>query len=236
MIKAIFFDLDGTLLQMDEMVFVKVYFGALAKKMATVGLDPKKMIEALKKGTEAMVKNDGTKTNEERFFQVFDEILEIDHQDYMNTFEDFYANEFDVAKVACSANTDALKVVEYVKEVGLRCILSTNPLFPEMATMKRIAWAQLNKNDFEWITTYEKCCYCKPNPKYYQEVLDHCGLKANEVIMVGNNPIEDGAAKQVGIATCLITEEAIKDDSFAFVGSMKELLNYLKNTCEILVK
>ena len=33
-IKVILFDLDGTLLPMDQEVFVKSYFGLLAKKLA----------------------------------------------------------------------------------------------------------------------------------------------------------------------------------------------------------
>ena len=32
MIKAVFFDLDGTLLPMDEDLFVKIYIGNMAKK------------------------------------------------------------------------------------------------------------------------------------------------------------------------------------------------------------
>ena len=34
MIKAILFDLDGTLLPMDQDTFIKAYFGLLAKKLA----------------------------------------------------------------------------------------------------------------------------------------------------------------------------------------------------------
>ena len=41
-IKMILFDLDGTLLPMDQNHFVKTYFGALAKKLAPLGYDPEK--------------------------------------------------------------------------------------------------------------------------------------------------------------------------------------------------
>ena len=43
-IKAIFFDLDGTLLPMDQDVFIKAYFGALAKKLAPRGYAPDALI------------------------------------------------------------------------------------------------------------------------------------------------------------------------------------------------
>ena len=36
-VKTILFDLDGTLLPMDQDIFVKDYFGRLAKKLAPIG-------------------------------------------------------------------------------------------------------------------------------------------------------------------------------------------------------
>ena len=57
--KAILFDLDGTLLPMDNNVFVKGYFKELAKKLSPIGLEPDKLIETVWAGTKAMVKNDG---------------------------------------------------------------------------------------------------------------------------------------------------------------------------------
>ena len=58
-IKVILFDLDGTLLPMDQNAFVKAYFGPLAKKLAPRGYDPEKLIDAIWKGTAATVKNNG---------------------------------------------------------------------------------------------------------------------------------------------------------------------------------
>ena len=49
-IKAILFDLDGTLLPMDQNLFVKAYFGLLAKKLSTRGYEAEKLIDAMQKG------------------------------------------------------------------------------------------------------------------------------------------------------------------------------------------
>ena len=38
-IKAVMFDLDGTLLPMDQDVFIKAYFGGLVKKLVPLGYD-----------------------------------------------------------------------------------------------------------------------------------------------------------------------------------------------------
>ena len=68
MIKTVLFDLDGTLLPMDQDVFVKDYFTRIAGKIAPYGYDPKEMINMIWQGTRAMVKNDGSRTNEEAFW------------------------------------------------------------------------------------------------------------------------------------------------------------------------
>ena len=53
--EAILFDLDGTLLPMDQDIFVKTYFGLLAKRIAPLGYEPEKLIKAIWAGTAAMV-------------------------------------------------------------------------------------------------------------------------------------------------------------------------------------
>ena len=47
-IKAVLFDLDGTLLPMDQDLFVKYYFGSLAKKLAPHGYEAQKLIDETK--------------------------------------------------------------------------------------------------------------------------------------------------------------------------------------------
>ena len=44
---TVLFDLDGTLLPMDQDEFVKTYFGLLAKKLAPHGYDPKKLVDGI---------------------------------------------------------------------------------------------------------------------------------------------------------------------------------------------
>ena len=93
-IKYILFDLDGTLLPMDQEKFAKAYFGSLARKLAPHGYEPTELISAIWKGSEAMVKNDGSKRNEEVFWDAFVNIFgEKVLKDYP-IFEDFYINDF----------------------------------------------------------------------------------------------------------------------------------------------
>ena len=62
MIKMILFDLDGTLLPMDQEIFTKKYFKRLAAKLAPYGYEPQKLIDSIWAGTAAMVKNDAVPT------------------------------------------------------------------------------------------------------------------------------------------------------------------------------
>ena len=204
--KMVLFDLDGTLLPMDQDAFVKVYFGALAKKMIPFGYEPGNIIEGVTKGVAAMVKNDGTKTNEEAFWEAFTAVVGTEIMDKKPVFEEFYRNEFAVAKSACGHNAKAADAVRRLKEAGYRVGLATNPLFPAVATETRIGWAGLELADFEFYTTYEESHFCKPNPKYYEEILKNIGVKAEECIMVGNDADEDMVARELGMDVFLLTD------------------------------
>ena len=71
MIKTVLFDLDGTLLSMDNEVFIKYYFKLLLKKMLPYGYDPKELVDNIMKATYTVVANDGSMTNRDRFFMSF---------------------------------------------------------------------------------------------------------------------------------------------------------------------
>ena len=119
----------------------------------------------------------------------------------------FYNEEFDEVAAVCGFNPKAAETVRALKERGVRVILATNPLFPQIATQKRIRWAGLEPEDFEFYTTYEDYGYCKPNPDYYREVLSRAGLDAADCLMVGNDVAEDMmAAAKIGLRGFLLTD------------------------------
>ena len=194
-ITTILFDLDGTLLPMDQEAFTTGYFKLLAKKLAPYGYEPKSLVDAIWAGTAAMVKNDGSCTNEQAFWKKFAAIYgEEKCQSDQGLFEDFYANEFNAARDICGFNPASVETVHKLKECGYRVALATNPIFPHMATENRIRWAGLVPEDFEIYTTYEASTFCKPNPAYYLEVARTLGVKPEECLMVGNDADEDMAA------------------------------------------
>ena len=234
MIKTVLFDLDGTLLPMDQEVFTKDYFKRLATKLAPLGYEPDKLISAVWAGTKAMVKNNGSCTNEEAFWKQFSQIWGEKVLEDKPVFNEFYQIDFqDVASV-CGCNPQAKEIVSELKARGYRVALATNPIFPAVATESRIRWAGLQPDDFELYTTYENTSFSKPNPDYYREVLKRLECRPEECLMVGNDADEDMIAETLGIKVFLLTDCLInnsgKDLSKYAKGSFSDLLQYLLNS------
>ena len=230
-IKAVLFDLDGTLLPMDQEKFVKDYFGRIAAYLAPHGIDPKSLIDAIWRGTAAMVKNDGSMTNESRFWSVAEELLGADIRKKECFFDAFYREQFDNVRYSCGHDPAAAALISALKADGYRLILATNPIFPEIATRKRIAWAGLDPEDFELVTVYENSSFSKPSLAYYQNILALCGLSADECLMVGNDVSEDMIVSELGMATYLVTRDLINrtgaDISTLRKGKLEGVLDYL---------
>ncbi len=206
-VKVVLFDLDGTLLPMDQDVFVKDYFGRLAKHLAPHGYDPKQLIDTVWKGTRAMVKNDGSCTNEAAFWKFFATVYGEKGREDEPLFAEFYRKEFDKVRASCGFRSESAEWVRELKAKGYRVALATNPIFPAMATEARIRWAGLEPSDFELYTTYENSTFCKPAPNYYFEVADKLGVKPEECLMVGNDVEEDmDAASEAGMAVRLLPD------------------------------
>ena len=212
-IKTVMFDLDGTLLPMDQDQFTQYYFGLLAKKLAPHGYNAEQLISGIWAGTAAMVKNDGSCTNEEAFWKTFCAVMGERVLEDKPLFEEFYRVEFQGARASCGYAPQAAGLVARLKAAGYRVILATNPIFPAVATESRIRWAGLAPEDFELYTTYENACRCKPNPDYYRDILSSMALEASECLMVGNDATEDTAAELAGIQVFLLTDCLINKEN-----------------------
>ena len=209
MLTSVLFDLDGTLLPMDNEVFTKHYFKLLAGEMISRGYEPGQLIDAVWAGTAAMVKNDGSRSNEDAFWNRFAEIIGDRAWDDKEVFMDFYRHKFVGAKSSCGFDPLVPKLISELKANGIRIALATNPIFPEIATLQRIEWAGVRPEDFELYTVYENIGYSKPNLEYYREVCRRMGVKPEECLMVGNDTGEDMCAEALGMRVFLLTDNVI---------------------------
>lgn len=233
MIKNILFDLDGTLLPLDMDDFIHTYFSAVIMKLVEAGHDPLSSKEGFLKGVDAMINNDGTMTIQDRFWTTFRPYSKLSKDDLEELYHQFYLNEFQACKEHSYPNEKINTVLKSLKEKGFRLFLTTNPLFPKIATQLRVKWAKLDEELFEEITTYEDYHYCKPNKEYFNEVLNRFNLNPEETLIVGNDAQEDLCGQELGIKTYLITDHLLDRSNGQYQtdyeSNMEEFLEFLNN-------
>jgi HAD superfamily hydrolase (TIGR01549 family) len=232
MIKAVLFDLDGTLLPMTQEKFVKAYFGSLAKRLAPYGFEPEALYAGIWAGMKAMILNNGAETNEARWWETFDGLFGEMAKKSRGEIEAYYKEDFGKVSLSCGHNPMARVVTDVLKEHGVRLVLATNPVFPATATYQRAGWAGLDTDDFELITTYENSHYCKPNLKYYIEICEKLKLDPNECLMVGNDVGDDMVAEALGMKVFLLTDCLINKTDRSVEefpnGNFDKLIRYLE--------
>lgn len=234
--KAILFDLDGTLLPMDQEEFIKAYFTELAKVACNDKLDPKTLSTMIWASTKAMVENDGSRKNMDAFWESFETTLGEDCARVRTACDGFYTKEFHKVKAITKENKLARKAVELAAGKDRKVVLATNPLFPMDGQRTRISWIGLTEKDFEFITSYESDSYCKPNPQYFVSICERLGVKPEECLMVGNDEREDMyAASSIGMNCFLVTDCMIEYKEHRWngeKGSFEDLIHKLEGMNE----
>lgn len=231
-LNTVLFDLDGTLLPINGEAFEAIYFKGLSSYFLDK-YEPKEFIKLIWTATKAMVLDTSSKTNEEAFMDALQALVNEDITWMQERFNQFYLNEFDQIKIAVTPNPSIQKAVKLLKEKGYRLIIATNPMFPKIAIEKRIEWTGCDRNDFEYVTSFEKNHYCKPQLKFYEEVLSDLNLDASQCLMVGNDINEDMIVSKLNMSTYLITNHVIQDsiipDSVNYSGNYDDFYQFVKS-------
>ena len=233
--KAILFDLDGTLLPMDMDEFTVSYFSLLANKAQPHGYDDKKkLVDGIWAGTAAMVKNDGSMSNFDRFWQTFAGLFGQHVYNDIPIFDEFYSTDFNKAVAFTQPQPEkAQKAVELARKAAPLVILATNPLFPGVGVETRLSWLGLKASDFDFVSNYENSRFCKPNPAYYQDILAKFSLDPTDCIMIGNDVDEDIIpTSAMGMKNYLVTDCLLNKSGSEVScpkGSFDEFIRYMEN-------
>lgn len=234
MLDAILFDLDGTLLPMDNDEFISGYLKLIARTAMQWGYtSPDETIAALWEGVAAMVKNSGEMPNYDAFWKRFEEVLGRDCSEDVPKFDKFYENEFMQLRPLSFPTPLAKTAVAEARKRAKHVILASNPVFPMVATEMRMSWTGLSPDDFDWVTNYFNSTSCKPNPEYYRDILKRFDLNPERCVMIGNDVREDYlASKEVGISSFIVTDYIInrKNEKFDCPnGTYADMIEYIKN-------
>jgi FMN phosphatase YigB (HAD superfamily) len=201
-IRAILFDLDGTLLDNDMEVFLPPYFAMLTARMAPF-VPREQFLDHLMRATEVMMANDGRATNEEVFAAAFYPLNEHSREELEPVFAEFYAEDFPELQRYTRRKPHARPVVEQAFGLGCDVIIATNPLFPATAVQQRLAWAGVEDFPYRLVTTYENSRAAKPNLRYFEDILEAVGQPAEAALVVGDEDM-DMVAGHLGCPTFLV--------------------------------
>lgn len=229
---TILFDLDGTLLPIDNTLFEKIYFDELIKVFSDI-MTPDEVAKNIWGSTKVMVMNLEDRTNETVFMEDLGKRINYDLSKLKDRFDKFYDTSFFKVKDAVKDIEFMKDSVKILKEKGYELVVATNPLFPLKAIHHRIRWAGFEPEEFLYVSSFEKNHYCKPQLKYYEEILNHISKSPEDCLMVGNDVQEDLVSKKLGLKTYLITDNLLHRTTDEIItdhmGEYKDFYEFAKS-------
>jgi len=231
-IEAVWFDLDGTLVQVDMQVFVPAYLQRLSARLAALA-DPRTTARILREAVmQILLTPAGEQTLEELLLDSLQERLGIHPDQYRQGLAAFCREDLAELSPLVKAHLRTRELLEACLARGWRLVLATNPIFPRAVIEARLAWGGLADLPFEIITSYETARCCKPHLAYFQGLLDALELPPDACLMVGNDTQHDLAASRAGVPTCLLTTWRIERPGERFAanweGDHEDFLSLLR--------
>ena len=230
-IRAVLFDLDGTLVQVEMTRFIPAYVTGVGRHFLDRVPLPKFAQVALQAVYSLVHFEDGSRSNEERFLGALERNLDIPPDLYRERLADFCKDGLGELAPLVGTVPEARSLVDICLERDLPVVIATNPVFSRSVINARLGWGGLNDYEFAGVTTLENSRFCKPSPRYFLDLADSLGVAPSQCLMVGNDTGHDLAASRVGMPTFLVETWTVdREESFIpdYRGSHEELLQFLQ--------
>lgn len=221
--RAVLFDLDGTLLDLDLEDFLGRYFEALEVASLPLATDvsPAALMRGLKTAVGMMMQPHPGRTNRDVFFESMRSLTGVDLEHNWGVYERFYAEVFPTLQGSARPAAGGREAVLSALRLGMEVAIATNPIFPREAIMTRLAWAGLADLDLPVITTYEVMEATKPLAGYFRQTAEMLGVHPADCLMVGDDRRLDLPAADVGMRTYYVGADP--DAASHMRGTLHEL-------------
>ncbi len=235
--KAILFDLDGTLLQVEMRHFIPRYIAGFHNCCGDL-IDFEPLQRAMRSGIRLLLETvDGSQSNEDRLFAFVAAQLEVNEHLLRERFARFLQTGLAELSDAVLPIAETPFLLEHCRKAGMPLVLATNPVFPRALIEARCRWAGIDLDVFAFLTCFENSRHCKPQSGYFRDIAAELKVEPEACLMIGNDTSHDLAATEAGMTTWLVDSFLLEREGPSwepdFRGDHRQLLTYLREQVRI---
>jgi FMN phosphatase YigB (HAD superfamily) len=202
-LSTLLFDLDGTLVAMERRG-LELRFMLRAFRRFGRAIRPWQFRRAFWHAAERLQEHGTDKTNYQVFLETLGTHSRVDLGELDRIVREFLVLDFPHLSDRFVPISGSRETLDLARRLGYRVVLATNPVWPLAAVRTRLRAGGLDDFTFDFISHSEVMTRCKPDPRYYRELLERLQARGEECLMIGNDPRKDLPAKDWGIGTFLI--------------------------------
>jgi FMN phosphatase YigB (HAD superfamily) len=205
MLHAILLDLDNTMVLFDERSYFEQYFAEISPEFSDL-FAPDEFRERYLRSARSLKENTGAVSNRDFFLENFCNGNACQGEELWRRFMRFYGDGHNRIRVDASIPNGLKGVLVALRRSGLKRVIASNPVFPAVAQKGRLAWGDIDPDQFDFFTEIENMSFVKPRIGYYRQICQKIGEPPGACLMVGNDLQNDMVAKRAGLKTYLTCE------------------------------